>query len=125
MWYTYDMKKFSERINADWYTTERLEELLNEFFDDDSEPKTLTHLYCWLNIDWIEFLSRQLDPRFASLLTAAENYCEKWVVDHGFANDKSFGRWYLANYHAKSDNEDKNNTENTPTINIVMDNGKS
>jgi len=95
----YHMKKFSERINADWYTTERLEELLDEFFDLEDYPKTLTHLYRWLNIDWATFVERSLDERFKTLLTAAENECESWVVSHGFANDKSFAKFTLQTQH--------------------------
>ena len=93
------MKKFSDRINADWTTPKALAKLLNEFFEDEEEPKTLTHLYCWLNIDWVTMVERQLDPKFSDLLIGAENYCERWVVDNGFTNDKSFARWYLTNYH--------------------------
>jgi len=96
------MKKFSERINADWYTTKRLEELLDEFFEDDEQLHTMTHLYAWLNIDWATFVERSLDDRFKSLLTAAENACEVYSVNHGFANDKSFAKFTLQTQHNRT-----------------------
>ncbi len=93
------MKKFSDRINADWYTVDVLEKLLNEFFEDELEPKTMTHLYCWLNIDWFEYLERELNPKFTQLLVAAKNECEKWAVEHMVENDKSAGHKILIEKH--------------------------
>ena len=96
------MKKFSERINADWYTPERLAELLDEFFEDESEPKTLTHLYCWLNTDWVTMMQRRsINDEYRRLIDAAENECEKWVVNHGFANDKTFAKFTLQTQHKR------------------------
>lgn len=94
------MKKFSERINADWYTVERLEGLLNEFFEDYTEPKTLTHLYAWLNTDYINIMhKRSINDDFKRLLDAAMLECEKWVVNHGFENDKTFAKFTLQTQH--------------------------
>ena len=116
------MKKFSDRINADWYTTKRLSELLDEFFDDEDEPKTLTHLYCWLNIDWTTYLERSLDDRFRALLIAAENECEKWVVNHGFLNDKSFAKFELGRNHSRELNGDATSNDNDKVIvNLMLD----
>lgn len=97
------MKKFSERFNADWYTEDRLEDLLTQFFDDETEPRTLTHLYFWLNTDWLIFEKRKLlSDRFNRLLTAAELACEQWVVNHGFENDKSFAKFTLQTQHNRT-----------------------
>lgn len=110
------MKKFSDRISADWYTEAVLSEILDEFFSDSDIPKTLTHLYSYLNIDYIEFIKRQQLPQFSQQLTLAYNLCEQWVVEHGFSNDKAFARWYLANYHAK---EAKVEASSDLTINFM------
>ena len=110
------MKKFSERINADWYTTERLAELLDEFFELEDYPKTMTHLYRWLNTDWATFTERSLDDRFKVLLTAAENECESWVVSHGFANDKSFAKFTLQTQHGRTIKTEATNTIEIPAI---------
>jgi hypothetical protein len=97
------MKKFSERFNADWYTEDRLADLLQQFFEDESEPRTLTHLYFWLNTDWITFEKRKLvSDRFNRLLMAAELACEQWVVNNGFANDKSFAKFTLQTQHNRT-----------------------
>lgn len=97
------MKKFSQRINADWHSAEALENLLNEFFEDYTEPKTLTHLYCWLNTDWITLLKRrEINPDYRRLIDAATNECEKWVVNHGFENDKSFAKFTLQTQHQRT-----------------------
>ena len=110
--------KFSERINADWKTKDKLKKLLDEFFSmkvkkqhitkdgqvidyEVDAPRSLSHLYSWLNVDYIEFVKRQQNPKFTELLTAAENECERWVVEHGFDNDKQFAKWYLKEYHGK------------------------
>lgn len=108
------MKRFSERINADWYSAERLEELLNEFFEDPDSNKTLTHLYCWLNTDWVTLMKRRnINEDYRRLIDAAMNYCEQWVVDHGFNADRTFAKWYLSSYHHDkySDSENSGNIE--------------
>ena len=115
------MKKFSERINADWYTPERLAELLDEFFDDEDEPKTLTHLYCWLNTDWVTLMQRAtINDEYRRLITAAENECEKWVVNHGFENDKSFARFTLQTQHNRGVETNKTDSS-VPEIRISID----
>lgn len=114
------MKKFSERINADWHTEERLEELLNEFFEDDSEPKTLTHLYCWLNTDWATMARRSMiNDKYKSLINAAELECEKWVVNHGFENDKSFAKFTLQTQHNRTPKEAVEHTGEVATVTKV------
>jgi len=113
------MKKFSDRIQADWHSEERLSDLLDEFFEDQDEPKTIIHLYCWLNIDWAIFIERSLDIRFKRLLIAAENECEAWVVSHGFTNDKSFARYMLTNQHKHWNPEDKPTPDQSFTFNFV------
>ena len=99
------MRKFSERWNADWLTPTSLEELLIEFFEEDSEPKSLTHLHCWLNQDQVTIEKRKcINDTYRRLLEAAEMMCEEWAVSHGFNNDKSFAKWYLQTYHPNDDN---------------------
>jgi len=111
------MKTFSQRIKADWKTRAKLEELLDEFFLNEKTYKSLTHLYCWLNISWIEFEARKKDLKFSDLLIAAENACEEWVVSHGFSADRSFARYYLDKYYKK----ESVSSNPIPQITIVLD----
>lgn len=114
------MKKFSERINADWHTPKRLAELLDEFFEDHSEPKTLTHLYCWLNTDWITLLKRrEINDEYKRLIDAAMNECEKWVVEHGFENDRSFAKFTLQTQHNRRIETETSVSFNPNEIQIV------
>jgi len=74
--------------------------LLDEFFEDEEEPKTITHLYCWLNTDWVTIMQRrEINEEYRILIDAAMNECEKWVVNHGFTNDKSFAKFTLQTQH--------------------------
>lgn len=101
------MKKFSDRILADWHSSERLRELLNDFFDDEETPKTITHLHYWLNTDWVTLLKRrEINEDYRMLIDSATNACEQWVVGQGFANDRTFAKWYLVNYHSKDKSEE-------------------
>ena len=110
------MKRFSDRINADWITSNRLEELLDEFFDDDIQPKTLPHLYAWLNTDWVTLTQRSLiNEDYMKLITAAKNRCECWIVDHGLGNDKSFAKYLHQTYHTE---DTANPTESISNVRI-------
>ncbi len=78
-----------------------LEKLLDDFFMLDVFPLTLTHLYSYLNITY--FISLKLkgdNPKYNTLLTAAENMVELQVIQNGFKEDKSFSKWYLERYTA-------------------------
>lgn len=95
--------------------------LLEDFFDDKEIPvKSLSHLYSWLNTDFIDIEQKKtMSSEIRQLLESAERFCECWVIEQGFISDRSFARYYLDKYHKKSDSEA---TPTLPTIvNIVLD----
>jgi len=96
------MRTFSDRIAGDWFTAKRLEELLVNFFEDEEIPKSILHLYAWLNKDHVEIEHRKAkNDKYRLLIETAELMCEEWVVTQGFIRDNSFSKWFLDKYHNK------------------------
>ena len=115
------MKKFTIRPTATWNSAPVLLRLLEDFFDDEEIPvKSLSHLYSWLNTDFIDIEQKKtLNSEIRQLLESAERFCECWVIEQGFVSDRSFARYYLDKYHKKE--ADSASPTLPTTVNIVLD----
>lgn len=86
-------------------STEELKTELEAFFASN-KPKTITHLQSYLRINWVDLLKQEtINTEFKQLINAAKLYCEEWVINEGFLNDKSFARWYHDKFYGKEKEE--------------------
>ena len=113
------MKKFSNRLKASWHTPKVLRQLLDQFFEDNM-PKTLPHLYFWLNTNAAEISEKVMhNDKMYKLITAAETYIEARALKAGFEEDKSFAKWYLQTYHPVKPKEETTD-DSSPVIRFEL-----
>lgn len=93
------MKKFSDRLQADWNNSTALSRILDKYFSDDEIFKTKTSLCVYLNISPREFDRRKKLTEFQELLEMAELCVQEYVEKQGFLQDKSFARFMLETQH--------------------------
>lgn len=112
------MRKFSNRFKADWNNGEILEELLEEFFEDEELLKTKASLCFFLNVSIIEFDRRKRLPEFEALLGQAELLIQMNLESAGMVNDKSFAKFLLETQYGYT--KEVKQTSDTPKLHIEV-----